>query len=88
MKILAVNFYVAFVGFTPPIFSIKTIRARLVRVCGHYINDEPRKFLNSLFFVNLFWRWAETFEKREFFTFGQKQCFYLTYSAPECIEKL
>ena len=33
------------------------------------------------FFIYFIWKWVETFEKLQLFTFGPKQCFYLTYSA-------
>ena len=51
-------------------------------------NDEPVKVLNLLFFIFFFWKWAETFEKLQFFTFGPKQCFYLTHSVPKYFAKL
>ena len=52
------------------------------------VNDEPGKNLNLLYFVYFFWKWAAAFEKPQFFTFGQKQCFYLTHSVREYFEKL
>ena len=52
------------------------------------VNDEPGKILNLLCFVYFFCKWAETFEKKLFFFFGQKQCFYLTDSMWEYFEKL
>ena len=52
------------------------------------VNDEPVKVLNLLFFVYFIWKWGETFEKLHFFTFGAKQCFYLTHSTQEYFEKL
>ena len=39
-----------------------------------------------LFFIYFFCKWAETFEKLQFFCFGPKQCFYLTHSAWEYFE--
>ena len=41
-----------------------------------------------LFFLYFFRKWAETFSKLQFFTFGQKQCLYLTHSALQCSEKM
>ena len=52
------------------------------------INDKPGKILNLLFFAYIFWKWAETFEKLKFFTFVQKQCFYLMHSAVANFETL
>ena len=52
------------------------------------VNDEPVKVFNLLFFINFFRKWAETLEKLRFFSFGPKQCFYLTHSACEYSEKL
>ena len=52
------------------------------------VNDEPVKVLNLLFFVYFIWKWGETLEKLHFFTFGPKQCFYLTHSVREYFEKL
>ena len=51
------------------------------------VNDEPVSFEFALF-INFFWKWAETFEKLQFFTFGPKQCFYLTHSAQEYSQNL
>ena len=52
------------------------------------VNDEPVKVLDLLFFVYFIWKWGETLEKLHFFTFGPKQCFYLTHSVREYFEKL
>ena len=52
------------------------------------VNDEPGKILNLLFFAYLFGKWAETFNKLQFFTFGQKQCLYFTHSTLQYFEKL
>ena len=48
----------------------------------------PGQDLNLLFFIYFIWKWGETFEKLHFFTFGPKQCFYLTHSAREYFLKL
>ena len=52
------------------------------------VNDEPVKVLNFLYFFYFFWKWSETFEKLQFLTSGQKQCFYLTHATLEYLEKL
>ena len=52
------------------------------------VNDEAVKILNLLSFVYFSWKWGETFEKLQFFTFGPKQCCHLNHSAPEYLEKL
>ena len=36
-----------------------------------------QKVLNLVFFAYFFWKWTETFEKLQVFTFGQEQCLYL-----------
>ena len=52
------------------------------------VNDEAVKILNLLSFVYFSWKWGETFEKLQSFTFGPKQCCHLNHSAPEYLEKL
>ena len=52
------------------------------------VNDEPVKVLDLLFCVCFIWKLGETLEKLHFFTFGPKQCFYVTHSALEYFEKL
>ena len=52
------------------------------------VNEEAVKDLNLLFFVYFIWKLGKTFEKLHFFTFGPKQCFYLTHSVREYFEIL
>ena len=52
------------------------------------VNDEPVKDVNLLFFVYFIWKLGENFWKLHFFTFGPKQCFYLTHSVRESFQKL
>ena len=51
------------------------------------VNHEAVEYLNLLLSVNFIWKWGETFYKLQFFTFGPKQCFYLTHSARGYFEK-
>ena len=59
-----------------------TTPAPLPAACSaNGVNDEPEKKLNVLFFVYFLRVWAETWNRLHFFTFGWKQCFYITHSA-------
>ena len=48
------------------------------------VNDQLEKILNLPFFMYFFQKWAKTFKDLQFFTFGQKQCLYLTNSVEYC----
>ena len=51
------------------------------------VNDQPAKVLNLSFLTYFSWKWAQTFEKQQVFTFGPKQCVYLTHSTLEYFKK-
>ena len=69
------------VPLKPPV-SLPAIRR------AQRVSYEPIKLLNLLFFAYFVWKWGETLEKLHFFTFGPEQCFYLTHSAWEYLEKV